>query len=348
MNTALSVTHGNRLQHVDIARGIAMICIVLGHLGISSINKVVFTFHVPIFYFISGYFMHGGYDEAVYIKKKARTLLVPYAVTCAIIIILGALKSLCLESVEKAIESAKYWIYASLYGAGSDKKAPLFLFQSVRMIGAIWFLWATFWGTIILHSLLGINPKYRIAIVILVSAVSVWSADYIWLPLSVQAGGVALLFMYLGFCFHMCAGVFRKLSKETQAGWAIFAFVVWIAFIRNGPDFSLVRCALGRGIIDVFSCICACYCIVLLSKTIERYAARFANWIAYIGKYSIIMLCVHIIELNIFPWRAVINRIGIPEAFSTSTLILGKLVVDIGMTIILSRSRLVRKIFALK
>lgn len=38
-----------RLQYIDIAKGIAMICIILGHLGNANINRVVFTFHVPIF-----------------------------------------------------------------------------------------------------------------------------------------------------------------------------------------------------------------------------------------------------------------------------------------------------------
>ena len=44
-----------RLTYIDIARGIAIICIVLGHLGNNTINRVVFTFHVPIFFFITGY-----------------------------------------------------------------------------------------------------------------------------------------------------------------------------------------------------------------------------------------------------------------------------------------------------
>lgn len=42
-----------RVGYLDIAKGIAIICIVLGHLGIPAINRVVFTFHVPIFYFIT-------------------------------------------------------------------------------------------------------------------------------------------------------------------------------------------------------------------------------------------------------------------------------------------------------
>ena len=44
------VLENKRLQYIDIAKGIAMICIILGHMGNANINRVVFTFHVPIFF----------------------------------------------------------------------------------------------------------------------------------------------------------------------------------------------------------------------------------------------------------------------------------------------------------
>lgn len=42
-----------RLRYVDIAKGLAIICIIIGHLGNWNINRVVFTFHVPIFFMIT-------------------------------------------------------------------------------------------------------------------------------------------------------------------------------------------------------------------------------------------------------------------------------------------------------
>lgn len=40
----------NRVKYIDIARGIAILCIILGHLGNATINRIVYTFHVPIFF----------------------------------------------------------------------------------------------------------------------------------------------------------------------------------------------------------------------------------------------------------------------------------------------------------
>ena len=62
-----------------------MISIIIGHLGEPSINRVVFTFHVPVFFFITGYFLSDRKSIKDFIKNKARTLLVPYALTCAVI-----------------------------------------------------------------------------------------------------------------------------------------------------------------------------------------------------------------------------------------------------------------------
>ncbi len=70
---------GIRLRYIDIAKGISIICIILGHLGVAEINRVVFTFHVPIFFLITGYFVSSKRTVRQFIKVKFRTLIVPYA-----------------------------------------------------------------------------------------------------------------------------------------------------------------------------------------------------------------------------------------------------------------------------
>jgi len=114
-----------RLQYVDIARGIAMICIILGHLGNPAINRVVFTFHVPIFFFITGYFTSTKRS-----KNKIRTLLVPYAISCLAIIILGTMLG---AHYGDAASAFKGWLSASLYGAGDSYTVPF----TIKGIGAI-------------------------------------------------------------------------------------------------------------------------------------------------------------------------------------------------------------------
>lgn len=51
--------YSNRVVHIDIARGIAIILVVLGHCCQSAdmaLNRVILSFHMPLFFFLSGVF----------------------------------------------------------------------------------------------------------------------------------------------------------------------------------------------------------------------------------------------------------------------------------------------------
>lgn len=335
-----------RLDYIDIARGISIICIILGHLGNSLINRVVFTFHVPIFFLITGFFLNGHDKHIVFVRKRARSLLVPYAVTGVVLIVLSSAKALIFAE-GSVKEVALRWIYAVIYGAGDNYTDPFY----IPAVGAIWFLLANFWGVILLHRLLKLKAGYRLIIILAVFIASVWTAKYIWLPFSIQAGGCALLFMYFGFCVRQYKESVNSIPKELKAVGIVFAFAVWISFILDFQAFWLVHCDVGRGVIDIFGSLCAILCVMFFSKLLAKYTGRFGSCLAYLGRFSIIVLCVHEVELYIFPWNRsmqVLNNMGLPTTMNLYVKIVAKLVIIIGLTVLLSRSKSIRKLFAIK
>lgn len=131
----------NRVRWADISKGIAIIAIILGHCGIARFNRVVYTFHVPVFYVLSGYFLKPNtVDMCTFIQRKVKQLLLPYGITCLIICLL----SVPINIIEnKSWQFAlKKWIIASIYGSGLPLQTPF----TMPHIGAIWFLLALFWG----------------------------------------------------------------------------------------------------------------------------------------------------------------------------------------------------------
>lgn len=55
-----------RLGYMDIARGITMLCIIMGHFGIVTVNRFVYSFHVPFFFLLKRIFLFAkGYLEGV-------------------------------------------------------------------------------------------------------------------------------------------------------------------------------------------------------------------------------------------------------------------------------------------
>lgn len=288
----------NRVKYIDIARGIAMLCIVLGHLGNSQINRFVFTFHVPIFFFITGYFTNDKLKIMDFIKDKAKTLLVPYVCTCIVIIFLSGLEYFLFYGVDAAKNAMLNWTYASVYGAGDTYTDPFY----IKAIGAIWFLLATFWGSIFLRYILNLKTGTRILVVLLLFYAGYWSRKLFWFPLSIQAGFCATLFMYLGHLLQDIKEILKKLTIEAKAVLSILALAVWFSFIKDFQSFWLVHCDIGRGIIDIIGCICGCYIVMLVSKYIEKHVFYIANGLSFLGKYSLFMLCIHMIEMATLPW----------------------------------------------
>lgn len=333
----------NRLRYIDIAKGIAMICVILGHLGSSNINRVVFTFHVPLFFFITGFFTNNKRPTKEFLKVKFRTLIVPYVLTCIVIIILGTLKGLISGD---AISALKTWSYASLYGAGFSSSKSF----NIPAIGALWFLLATFWGSCFLRISLDFNMHRRIAFIACLFAAGYFSRALFWFPFSLQAGACATLFMYMGFLYKDLKEVFTRIPKEAKYFSVILSVVMWLSFIKDYQSFWLAVCDIGRGIVDILGCICACSVVILVSKVIDLKTKHIGGFLSYFGKYSLLTLCVHVIELNLFPWWSIAGKLvqhGMPEYCQLVFIIIFKLTADLTCTYALSKIPFVKRLYGI-
>lgn len=336
-----------RLIYIDIVRGIAVLCIIIGHLSNSTINRVVFTFHVPIFFIITGYFMLEKGTVCDYVKNKFRSLIIPYICTCFVIIILGMINGFALNGMDGAKCAIIEWTYASLYGAGDTYKEPFY----IKQIGAIWFLWATFWGGIFLKVILKLKNVQRIIIVIVLFLVGYFSKDYFWFPLSIQAGCCATLFMYIGYICKCIKPVYETISVEIKHFFLIIAIIVWLCFIKDFKSFWFVHCDFGRGVVDIFGCLCACYVVMNISHIIETKIKCLGIGLAYIGRYSLFILCIHIVELTFFPWWDITNKLcelGMPAILELPLIIVGKFILNIVLMYFCSKSSRIRKLFGIK
>nr|WP_314992472.1 acyltransferase family protein [uncultured Treponema sp.] len=64
---------------IDATKGIGIVCVVLGHIVLygSGVSRIIFAFHMPLFFFCSGLVFNytGTSKELLY---KAKQLIVPY------------------------------------------------------------------------------------------------------------------------------------------------------------------------------------------------------------------------------------------------------------------------------
>lgn len=70
-----------RIEWVDIAKGIAIVLVCLGHRNVPGwLTKWIYSFHMPAFFFLAGYTTrYSSYKGWVdFLKRKTRGLIIPY------------------------------------------------------------------------------------------------------------------------------------------------------------------------------------------------------------------------------------------------------------------------------
>ena len=71
-----------RVPYVDIARGIGIILVVIGHNDFSLIapfaHKLIYSFHMPMFFFISGMFFKPDLPFLNFLKNRFHRVLKPF------------------------------------------------------------------------------------------------------------------------------------------------------------------------------------------------------------------------------------------------------------------------------
>ena len=146
-----------RLTYLDMVKGIGIIFVVMGHsqyLG-GQIRIVITSFHMPLFFIVSGMLIfHIGEERRPMretLKRKARSMLVPYAVFSAVYLaIYGGYYSLYLHMIE-------------------PKTITGYLIQTFGLGGmsVLWFLTALFFAELIFLLLLKRCKKHHAAVIII-------------------------------------------------------------------------------------------------------------------------------------------------------------------------------------
>lgn len=87
-----------RVKWVDTLKALGILAVYLGHFADNAgrMYSFVFAYHVPLFFFVSGFFAHNKKDETILqsVKNKFLQLMIPYF---GFVIITAIIYSLCMD-----------------------------------------------------------------------------------------------------------------------------------------------------------------------------------------------------------------------------------------------------------
>lgn len=109
----------DRLHYLDIAKGIGILLIIFGHtLGSNSFRHILYAFHIPLFFFVSGMlFHHRSYEHFItFLKKNSKGILLPYFVIAFLTLLLWYISS---DRVISVAELQKQ-IFGIFYGSSKN------------------------------------------------------------------------------------------------------------------------------------------------------------------------------------------------------------------------------------
>lgn len=318
-----------------------MLCIIAGHFGIATADHFVYTFHVPLFFLLSGYFFSTKASFPSFMKQKARQLLLPYYVTGIVILITATVVNHFVWPEVNALQNAKSILGALLYGAGTPHTDPFV----IRQIGLLWFLWALFFS--MGFTRLALKTRYPLLAVILIAAIGWTSAKVIWLPLSVQSGAMGSFFMYLGYF----ARKHHLLEKRPPLILVVALVSLWIASIYLGVSINIVSCFLSHGLLSIAVSIAASYLILLACKFIEQHLNIVPKFLNYFGQTTLIIMCFHAVSdfcfpnLMLYPW---LEPYGFPHSLISVTILTLNILWPLLGVFVSLRIPLLRKLFSVR
>ena len=202
-----------RLKQYDIAKGIALVSVIFIHTcGIPLIGKYVHGFFMPIFFFVSGFFLYNSLSHPFkdFLRDKIYRLLCPWAIgNCFIGVTILCLRSYGINIVDNKISWQQImlgWMYGR-YMLMSDIGNPLILFLN-PINAPLWFLPAIFLSSLCLYPLSRIlNAEKRVLKTLLIITVLAliqkpFNMSVYLLPWSMDSLPILVLFMLFGYLFR--------------------------------------------------------------------------------------------------------------------------------------------------
>ena len=81
----------NRDELFDVLKGIAIILVIIGHCHLTKLRPIIYSFHIPIFFFITGYFLKIR-PLRQEITLSIKRLIIPYIFTATCICVATFIK----------------------------------------------------------------------------------------------------------------------------------------------------------------------------------------------------------------------------------------------------------------
>jgi fucose 4-O-acetylase-like acetyltransferase len=265
-----------KFEWIDCIKGSGILLVAAAHIVLygTPARDVIHVFHMPLFFFLSGYLFKPDPDGVGYAVKKARHLLVPYF---AFLFLL----------------SVPIMVKMSMAGKGSTQL--LIQLAGGQRIGGtmavLWFVTCLYFTQQVMNFLLARWSTRVVALVVLAglaaSYANLWHPEF-WLPFNLHVVSAAMPYFFLGY---LCKD---RAPATTVAALAWIGSAIAIAMSLSGYAVAqdMKYTIYGIPVLSLALAICMSVAFMHLNLYLAR-AKPIATLLAGLGRHSMGVMFLH-------------------------------------------------------
>lgn len=295
------MTNRKRIEYLDIAKGIGMILVIMGHIEYinAEIHEYIYAFHMPLFFLISGILIWEKKEEEKHfgelIVKRLKGIMLPYAVFSILFFVI--------ESVRVIIKDLDTWDIVFKQ-----------LFQSVCLQGVstLWFLPALFMSELIF---VGIRKKCNNGLtigIVGVIGISTTFLNVVEKNLYLQyyesvkyiiLREIIIMLLRNLFCVgFVCVGYYvgKFLMPKLQRVWLQLGGMIVLAgvcywSVSNNINVELRYMTLGSEVLYFVGAITGSVAVLFGCRLLEGMPVKLLKFpLEYYGRNSLIIMATHL------------------------------------------------------
>ena len=255
-----------RIKWIDVAKGWGIILVIYGHVTNDYFSSWLYTFHMPLFFFLSGYFFNPLMKPFDFFRSKVKRLLLPY-------VILGIP------------------IFFIDIHYGFNPLRLLFSFIIQQRASTLWFIGALFMQFVIAyfiyHYISRIIIRWCIVLILTFFGLFLWRCGVTSLPWNTDVSMVALPFFCLGHDIRNKSFFHELLCIKSYSKYVFSLFIINLigTIIMCNIPYSQIDLCEAHFSFEPIAYITAFAGIFFVCVISNKF---YLKYIAYIGKNSLV------------------------------------------------------------
>lgn len=321
-----------RINWIDIEKAIGIFLIVFGHTVISgNIRKVVFSFHVQLFFFLSGLCFKSN-SIINFIKNKFKKMYLPYIFISLVSILIYFVLGTIIKNPDATLNISN--IFNNLFGMIYCNSN----LENMKWNQPLWFIPCLIVLTILINLIEVVIEKnnkknlYRVLIMFILTTIgNILSNVNVYLPLHLETAMSMSIWFYMGYIFKyqisskkIDSFIQKNKIKTIIGSFCVIMIAIFLAL--NNTTVSVRQDRYGNYFLYylvtvIFICIITCISRIISENRIIEYVGRNTLYILLFHKFPILIFQKIIpFSKNILNGEESINMIIIAICISIFTI----------------------------